>query len=172
MKTLAIFFLLIFVCVPRAEAVIEVGEDVPEYCWISMEEKIVCHPQFVGNVKVLIYGTGWCPECNKEIAVFAKRTGEFNDKPVTFISLSSQGDLQGIAPTPDFLRSWKERHQIPFLVLASPKDSGRYFFAPPLFIPNVVVIGRDNRLAFKAISPSVDEVFAEIKKALGEAETR
>lgn len=137
-----------------------------------MEQKVVCHPQFVGNVRVLIYGAGWCPDCNKEMSVLAKRSAEFLDKPVTFISLSSQGDLQGQPPTPEFLRSWKERHQIPFLVLASPKDSGRYFFAPPLFIPNVVVIGRDNRLAYKAIGASVDELFAEIKKALGEAEAR
>ena len=151
-----------------AHAVIEVGEDVPEYCWTDVSEKKVCHPAFVGNVRVLIYSTGWCPDCNKEMAILAVRSNEFEDKPVTFISLSAQGDIQGAPPTTAFLKTWKERHKIPFLVAASPRDAGKNFFAPPIYIPNVVIIGRDNRLAYKAIGPTVDEVFAEIKKAIGE----
>lgn len=153
----------------NASAVIEVGDDVPEYCWTDVSQKKICHPAFVGNVRVLIYSTGWCPDCNKEMAVLAVRSQEFADKPVTFISLSAQGDVQGAPPTIDFLKGWRERHKIPFLVAASPRDAGKNFFAPPIYIPNVVVIGRDNRLAYKSIGPTVDELFAEIKKALGDS---
>ncbi len=165
----AIFLFLALLFSPLANAVIEVGDDVPEFCWLTMTEKLVCHPMFVGNVRVLVFGTGWCPDCNKEMGELARRVSEFDDKPVTFFSLSAQGDMQGVPPSAEFLKSWKERHKIPFLVAASPKDAGRYFFAPPLFIPNVVIIGRDNRLAFKAIGASVDIIFAEVRKAIGDA---
>ena len=93
---------------------------------------------------------------------------EIKDKAVTFISLSAQGDLPGAPPTKEFLKSWKERHGIPFLVVASPRDVGKNFFAPPIYIPNAVIIGRDNRLVFKGVSPTIDQLFAEIRKALGD----
>ena len=148
--------------------VIEVGDNVPEFCWTDVHDMKLCHPTFVNTVRVLIYGTGWCPDCNKEMAAIVARVNTYKDKAVTFISLSAQGDLAGAPPTLEFLKTWKERHQIPFYVAASPRDAGKNFFAPPIYIPNVVIIGRDNRLVYKAVSPSVDEIFAEIKKALGE----
>ncbi len=154
--------------IPAYGAVIEVGDNVPEFCWTDLNDAKVCSAMFVNNVRVLIYGTGWCPDCNKEMQEIVQRFNQIKDKAVTFISLSAQGDLQGAPPTSEFLKSWKERHAIPFLVAASPRDAGRHFFAPPIYIPNVVIIGRDNRLVFKAVSPKVEQIFAEVNKALGE----
>jgi len=148
--------------------VIEVGDNVPEFCWSGIDDNKVCLPNYANTVRVLIYGTGWCPDCNREMQELVPRVGEFHAKPVTFISLSSQGDVQGAPPTKEFLVAWRDRHKIPFIVAASPRDAGKNFFAPPIYIPNVVVIGRDNRLAYKAIEPKIEDLLAEIRKTLGE----
>jgi len=96
----------------------------------------------------------------------AARAKEFDGEPVTFLSLSAQGDAHGSLPTTEFLKSWRDRHRIPFLVAASPKDAGKQFFAPPIYIPNLAVVGKDGKLTYKAVAPEVDTLFAEIKKAL------
>lgn len=167
----ALWSLSLFAGVPAepgvgARPVIEVGQDVPDMCWSGIGEQRICLSGFADTVRVLVYSTGWCPACNQEMSELAPRAKEFEGQPVTFVSLSAQGDQHGSEPTEDFLKSWKERHNIPFLVAASPKDAGKSFFAPPLYIPNVAIVGKDGKLAYKAVGPEVDAVFAEIKKAL------
>ena len=162
----AIFLAAVALGGVQGREVIEVGQPVPNMCWTDANAKQVCLDSFPSTVRVLIYSAGWCPACNAEIDEISARVKEFNGQPVTFISLSSQGDEHGQDPTVDFLKSWKERHNIPFVVAAAPKDAGKHFFTPPLYIPNVALVGKDGKLAYKAVAPDVDTLFEEVRKAL------
>lgn len=152
-------------------AVIEKGQVVSNRCWKTVEEKQVCLEDFKGSVKVLIHNAGWCGPCNMEMDELAKRVVEFDGKPVTFLSLSAYGWTSGSLPTTQFLTEWRDRHHIPFTVAASPKDAGKDFFAPPLYIPNVVIVDRKGNLFYKEFAPEVDELFAQVNAALSQSET-
>ena len=167
MKTLLALFLLLPV---QAYALIEIGDAVPEMCWTDLAEKQVCLSQHTEKVRVLVYNTGWCPDCQREFTQLAPRAKEFSEDAVVFISLSSQGWTRGAPADTKFLNEWQARYNIPFPVAASPADAGRKFFNAPYFIPRAVVIDKEQKLAFKQTeeleSLTVDELFAEVRKAL------
>ncbi|MBI3294703.1 MAG: redoxin domain-containing protein [Deltaproteobacteria bacterium] len=148
-------------------AVYQVGDSVAEMCWqTEMAEKAVCLGEPKDSVKVLIYNSGWCPGCNRELHDLALRVSEFSGQPVAFYSLSAEGWTRGVPADAKFLNEWRAKHHIPFPVAISPRDVGKKFFEPPIYIPNIAVIDRQGRLAFKAIEPSIDELFVEIRKLL------
>jgi len=166
MKSRLLLYVLALAVSSKLFGVIELGQTVPNLCWTDVNETTLCLDDKLQTVRVLIYGTGWCPGCNSEMAELAPRAKEFKDKPVVFISLSSEGYSKQSPPDTNFLKQWKAQHRIPFDVAASPKDAGKLFFAPPNYIPNVVVIDKANKLAYKAVMPSIDTLFAEIRKQL------
>ena len=151
-----------------AFAVYEVGDAVENLCWKDAEEKTLCleDEALKPTVKVLLYNAGWCPPCNDELSEIAPRVTEFAGKPVTFLSLSASGWQHGSEPTMQFLKEWAAKHKITFPVLASPKDAGKKFIAPPIYIPNVAIVGKDGKLTYKAINPGVDVILDEVRSAL------
>lgn len=150
----------------RAFAAVEVGEPSPKLCYMDIDDNKVCVDQMKGAVVVLIYSTGWCPACNEEMKELVPRVKEFQGKPVVFISLSSQGDQKPSDPDKAFLLKWKKRYNIPFTVAASPKDAGAKYFDPPYYIPAVVILDKDAKLAAKEQGMSIDDMFAVIKAKL------
>ena len=151
--------------------VLEIGDPVPGRCWKNEVQQPICLTQSHGMVQVLIFGSGWCPDCKRETRLLMARLHELKGKAVSFFALMAEGDQKGVAATPEFLKSWRLRYNIPFPVLFSPRDVGKDFHAPPIYIPNVAVVGRDGKLAYKAFEPSIDDLFREIRKALGETES-
>ena len=121
---------------------------------------------YEGYTRVLIHNAGWCPPCNDELSALSKEVHVFNNDPVTFISLSGNGWRHGSAPDTQFLKEWKEKHNIPFVVAANPSDFGGTYLKPPLYIPNIAIIGKDGKLAYKRTSPGVSKIFEEVRKTL------
>lgn len=150
----------------RAFGVYQVGDPVPNLCWNTSGLSQVCLDYAPGVVRVLLFNAGWCGPCNEEFKEIGPKVKEFDGKPVIFVSLSSDGWTNGSKPDSTFLREWEVKHNIPFLVAASPKDAGKKFFDPPLYIPNVAIIGKDGKLAYKAVNPGVSAVFEEVRKHL------
>ncbi len=152
----------------QAFAVIEVGQPVPNQCWTTDSGSSVCLDQVPNAVHVLLFNAGWCGPCNQEFDEFSPRVGEFDGKPVVFLSLSASGWTNPSTPDATFLGAWRTKHHIPasVFVSASPKDAGKAFFTPPLYIPNVVIVDQQGNLAYKAVEPGVDEMFAQIHKLI------
>lgn len=146
-------------------AVLEIGDAVPkDMCWTDRFEQKLCLSDIHGAVVVLVYNTGWCPGCNDEMAEMSRRFSEMKGKPAVFFSLSSEGYGKGAPPDKDFLNDWQKKHSIPFMVAASPKDAGKSFFKPPYYIPSLVIIDKEGKLAFKEVEPAVTKVFEEVNR--------
>jgi peroxiredoxin len=150
----------------RAQAVFEVGQTVPDQCWKTIDDGEFCLVAAHHTVRVLLFGSGWCGACNEEFQELVPKSSEFNLKPVTFVSLSAAGWTRPAPPDQAFLKEWKDKFQIPFIVAASPKDAGTKFFEPPIYIPSVAVIDQTGKLAYKAVEPGVEPLFQEIRKLL------
>ena len=103
--------------------------------------------------------------CNGEFEELVPRVSEFDGKGVTFISLSIAGWSSGELPSTQFLKEWKTKHAIPFVVAASPKDAGKMFYTSPR-IPNTVIVDREGKLAFKGINPGADRILDEVRRLL------
>lgn len=154
----------------------EVGQKVEDKCWPAVlnesdaVERRFCLSDRPGTVRVLIFGAGWCGACNDEMKELVPRLAEIPDPNIVFISIVSAGKTRQAKPDVTFMKEWKKKFGIPFPVAASPRDSGRDFFEAPIYIPNAVVLDRRQRVAYKAIAPSISELFAEIRSAtlLGE----
>lgn len=149
-----------------AFSILQVGDPVPNLCWKDQSSANFCLDDAKNTVRVLNYGTGWCPDCNVEMAALAPKSKKYSGKPVIFLSLSAASFESGGEPTPEFLKAWKQKHSIPFPVLASPKDPGRLFFDPPFSIPNFVIVDQAGKLAFKSAEVGIDEIFKEIDQLL------
>lgn len=146
-------------------AVLEVGDTVPEMCWKDAQDQDVCLSQYPEKVRVLLYNTGWCPSCNEEMEQLIPQLDTLKDEPLIFMSLSAQGFTSAV-PDAQFLKEWKEKHSIPFPVLASPKDPGKKFFEPPYSIPAVVILGKNGAVAYKEVGPEVDAILTQVRLAL------
>ncbi len=146
-------------------AVIQVGEKVPNLCWKDDNNRKVCLNETHNTVRILLYSAGWCGPCNQEFSELVPRVGEFQGQPVVFMSLSCES-FDHSEPDAEFLKAWRERHQIPFTVAASPFDCGKKFIPPKIYIPNVAIIGKDGNLSYKAMNTSVDTIFSEVRQAL------
>ena len=168
-KTFATFAHLVLFAISlfalQAQAVIEVGDGVPDQCWKTSETTDYCLNQ-TQTIRVLLFNSGWCGSCNEEFQALIPAITEFDGKPITFISLSAAGWSRPAPPNSKFLQQWKEKHNIPFTVAASPKDLGASFFEPPHYIPNVAVIDQTGKLRYKAIEPGVEGLLKEIRKLL------
>lgn len=145
-----------------AYALINIGETLPNLSWKTVDESTVTLDEMKGSVKVLLYNGGFCGPCNTEFSQLVPRVGEFAGKPVIFISVSVAGWSQSSAPTTQFLREWKDRWDIPFIVAAAPRKEPYSFFSNPL-LPNVVIVDGDNKLVYRAINPGVSAIFSKIK---------
>ena len=147
----------------------EVGDTVGEMCWKDVTERTVCLSDAANNIRVLLYNAGYCPPCNQEFAELVPKVSQFNNQPITFISLSEAGWAGGLKPNTQFLQEWKAKHQIPFMVAASPRDGGIAFGAED--IPNVAIIDKQNKLVYKASLPGAEMILLEVRRALASTRT-
>lgn len=148
-----------------AYALMNVGDTMPNLSWKTVDETTVSLEEMKGAIKVLLYNGGFCGPCNTEFSQLVPRVGEFDGKPVVFISLSVAGWSQSSSPTTQFLREWKDRWDIPFTVAAASRKEPYSFFSNPL-LPNVVIVDGDNKLAYRAINPGVNAIFNKVKALL------
>lgn len=168
-KTFLLFALV--VCGVVNAAVYEVGDTVENLCWKDVDENNFCLDSAKDEVRVLLYNTGWCPPCNSEFQELSPQVREFKNKPVKFISLSAAGWSKQSLPDTKFLNEWKNKHSLDdFVVAASPKDPGKKFFEPPIYIPNVAIIGKDGKLAYKAVNPGVNAILAQVRRLMKQIE--
>jgi peroxiredoxin len=151
----------------KSFSVIEIGEMVPDRCWKALDVQEVCLSNLQDRVRVLIFSAGWCPECNQEFQRLVPRLHEIANLPVDLISLSAAGWKKTSPPDQTFLKQWKDSHQIPFAVAASPKDAGQEFFEQ-VYIPNFVVLDKKGRLAYKYAGSDIDRLFATVRKLAAE----
>lgn len=147
-------------------AILQIGDLVPNKCYANVEGTETCLRGSQGTVRVLLFNAGWCGPCNEEFDQLSTRVKEFDGKPVTFISLSASGWTQAEAPTQTFLKEWKDKHKVSFEVCASPKDAGKQFFEPPLYIPSVVILDGFGNLTYAEVNPGINAMFAEVKRLL------
>ena len=148
-------------------AALEKGDVVPNKCYTTVDAKQFCLDDAKDTVRVLIHSAGWCGPCNEEMQKLAPLVGEnYKGMPVTFVSISAYGWTSGSMPDQTFLTEWKNKYSIPFTVVGSPRDAGKAYFDPPLFIPNVAIIGKDGRLAYKEVAPEVDVLLQEVNSLL------
>ncbi len=152
---------------PSAFAVYNVGDTVENICWKDHQNKDVCLKDLKG-VKVLLYNAGWCGPCNQEFQELSPQVKKYDGKAVNFISLSCSGWSHGSSPTQDFLKEWKQEHNLSFTVAASPRDCGKLFIPPTIYIPNVAIIDADGKLALAEIDPGVSGVFSKVDQLLSQ----
>jgi peroxiredoxin len=174
MKIKVFSALLVLFAYSSAFAVYEVGDSVKNFCWKTHDDNTLCleDAAIKNHVRVLLYNAGWCGPCNQEfrqlsplVSQAQKSGGDLFNKPASFISLSYQGWSRGDEPNKTFLESWKKTHKISFYVAGSPKDGGGSFF-DDVYFPNVVIIGKNGKVAYKAINPGAQKIMQEVKKHL------
>ena len=146
-------------------ALINVGDSVPNLSWRTVDDTVVNLDEVKASVKVLLYNGGFCGPCNSEFQELVPKVKQFDGQSVEFISLSVAGWSSSSNPTVQFLKEWKAKHNIPFLVAAAPRNEGSQFFSK-VYLPNVVIVDGSGKLAYKAINPGVSKLFAEVRKAL------
>lgn len=174
MKNLMLF---LFLALPLSSfaAVYEVGDRPADMCWeeVQIKRKICLkHISKVNDATVLIYNAGWCGPCNTEFRSLVPLSDEFvkRGEKVQYVSLSAEGWKHGSAPDDKFLGEWGAKHgmfasKAWWFVAASPRDSGRQFFASPS-IPNVVILNKDGEITYKGIAPAPRTVLAKVREAL------
>lgn len=151
-------------------ALYRVGDTVSNRCWQNEQGQTVCLGDFSDHVRVLLYNAGWCGPCNHEFQELVPRVAAYKDKPVAFLSLSSSGWNYTAPADATFLKSWQQKFQIPFPVLASPQDPGRDFFSAPYYIPSVAILSLTGKLRFAKVNPGVDSILQEVDNALTASE--
>lgn len=149
-----------------ALAALEKGDVVPNKCYTTVDAKQFCLDDAKDTVRVLIHNAGWCGPCNEEMQHLVPEMTQYKGMPVTFVSVSAYGWTSGSMPDQKFLTEWKNKFSIPFTVVGSPRDAGKTFFDPPHFIPNVAIIGKDGRLAYKEVAPEVNVLLQEVNSLL------
>ncbi|MBY0371480.1 peroxiredoxin family protein, partial [bacterium] len=114
--------------VESASALFGVGNKPTNYCWTDYQGQKVCleDPAIQHRVRVLLYNAGWCGPCNDEFGELKDATDEYQGKPVTFISLSSEGWNYGSRADASFLSNWRTTHKLDqamadFIVASSPR---------------------------------------------------
>jgi len=145
---------------------IELGQSVPNLCWHNAEDRAFCIDDYKTKVRVLLYSTGWCPNCNEEMEKLVPMVAQFKEKDVVFLSLSAEGWKVGALPSQSFLKEWRQKFRIPFPVLASPRDPGRNFFEPPITIPNFAIVNKRGKLAAKEAEFDLGLLLREVTNAL------
>lgn len=145
----------------------QMGETLPNLCWQNVDQQTVCLDDFKDTVRVIDFNAGWCPPCNEGMKELSSQSSQFKGKPVTFISLSFNGWTHGSEATPQFLREWKQRHNIPFVVAATKGTQLKDFFPPPNYIPAIAIVDRAGKLAYREVNPSIDQLFAEVRRLMG-----
>lgn len=163
---LVCFFISSICC---AASIYKVGDKPKNLCWESLKGK-VCIDDGVkaGNVQVLLYSAMWCGPCHAEFKELVPKLERFAAKKVTFISLTAGGVDSSVDPTEDTLRKWETKFAIDkakasWVVALSPRDPGRYFFDQVL-IPSVVILDQNGKVAFKAVTPGVTKIIAEVER--------
>ena len=160
---IALFLVAITMSLP-AFALYNVGDSVSNLCWKNHEDKTVCLDDNKGEVHVLLYNAGWCGPCNDEFNDLVPKVGEFDKKAVKFISVSAEGWSRSSKPDVTFLKSWKKKHAIPFQVTGSYRDFGKNFFAPPQYIPAVVILDAKGKVHSAEVNPGADAIIREVRK--------
>lgn len=164
MRALLLAYLLVAIC-PKALALYNVGDPVPNMCWVDARDWMVCTGHHMERVRVLLYSTGWCSYCKEELRELVPKLDEFKDQAVSFFSLSASGWNSVAAPDATFLKEWEDTFKIPFPVAASPRDAGLSFFSNP-GVPNVAIIDRDGKLAFKKVGADVPGILNKVRELL------
>jgi len=123
-----------------------------------------------GFASVLLFNAGWCGPCNAEFKELVPAMEKFAGKHVVFISLSSDGYGSGSGADEKFLKSWDAKFgmgkaKASWVVAASPHNAGQDYFKSPS-IPNVVILGADGKVFWKAISPGVRAISAKVESVL------
>lgn len=164
-----LFAAAVLLLATRGFAAYEIGESIPNLCWQNVDEQTVCLDDFKDTVRVLDFNAGWCPPCNTGMKELAAKASEFAGQPVTFLSLSINGWTHGSQPNTQFLKEWKQKHNIPFQVVGTKGQQLKDFFPAPNYIPSIAVIDRAGKLAYREVNPSVDALFAEVRRLVGVA---
>ena len=140
---------------------------VPNLCYDTVDGTQFCTLDKLGNVQVFIYNAGWCPPCNEEMHALAPAYSEFANSPVTFASLSGEGYAHGSKPDQTFLKSWKQKHNIPFVVAGKYKDFGQSMGASGTIPFAVIVNQKGESVAHGNLSPST--ITSTVRKLLKDA---
>jgi thiol-disulfide isomerase/thioredoxin len=128
--------------------------DIPKACYDTVDGGQFCTTDKEGDVKVFVFNAGWCGPCNQEMAALSRMAPQYEGKPVTFASLSGEGWRRGAKPDQKFLKEWKARHKIPFVVAGKFRDFGKQFGAEG-GIPFAVIIDQKGDIAEKGyLEPS------------------
>ena len=159
-----LFFIIITAFNLNSFGVIEVGDLVPNLCYKNQHEQTLCLKDTEGQIRVLVHGSGWCPDCQREIVKLVERFREFDGKGVVFYNLLAEGFKHKDPPDSAFLKAWTDKYKIPFPVASTPKNPGKQFFEPPSYIPNYVVVGRDGRLIFKSNESEFEDFWVKLKQ--------
>jgi len=153
-----------------AQAVYQVGDVVSDQCYRDVKQISVCLEDHTNEVRVLLYNAGWCGPCNQEFQELRNEVTAFSREPVKFISLSAQGWERKAPADQKFLMEWQSRHGIAGLanviIASAPNDFGFAFFGSRPFIPNVAIIDRDGKLAYKAVNPGARAIISQIQTLL------
>jgi len=164
MKNKFLTLALCFLSLP-AFALYQIGDKVSDISWTDVNNDTIHLSDHGNQIRVLLFNAGWCGPCNSEMDELVPQVSEFNQKQVTFISLSAEGWERGDSPDQTFLRSWKKKHHIPFFVAASPDDFGSDF-SDQSYIPLVAIIDSHGKLAYSAVSPGADAIVQEVRSLL------
>lgn len=161
MKTFTISFL--FLCIALTVS----AATIPNECYTTVDNGQFCTHDNLGKIQVLVFNAGWCPPCNQEMGELSEAYPEFANSPVVFASLSGEGWNRGAKPDQQFLKEWKEKHGIPFVVAGKYKDFGKNFGATGS-IPFAVIVDAQGNTVKKGYieAPSVVEKVRELLREL------
>lgn len=162
MKPIAFAVLALLVQVSPVSAS-EINE-IPKVCYDTVDAQQFCTTDNLGKVQVFVYNAGWCPPCNAEMGDLSKMYPEFANQEVVFASLSGEGYARGSKPDQTFLKSWKAKHKIPFVVAGKYKDFGKSFSAPGS-IPFAVIVDKAGNVEQKGFV-SANQIRSIVRKLL------
>lgn len=138
--------------------------SIPNKCYTTLEGTQFCTHDNLKKIQVLVFNAGWCGPCNNEMEELAPASAEFEGKSVVFASLSGEGWSHGQKPDATFLKEWKDRHSIPFVVAGTFKDFGKDFGAQG-FIPFAAIVDGEGNVT-KSGSLSAAAITSEVRRLL------
>ncbi len=139
------------------------GETIPKICYDTVDNTQFCTTDNLGKVQVFVYNGGWCPPCNQEMSELPAVYQQFVGKDVVFASLSGEGYQRYTKPDQTFLKSWKAKHKIPFVVAGKYKDFGQSFQSPGT-IPFSVIVDKKGNVAARGLDAS--QIAAKVNQLL------
>ena len=165
MKQIMMLSLLVFVlCCFGCQKEVGAGAAAPEFILPDLSGNEVSLRQLRGRVVLVDFWATWCGPCLISIPELISLQEKYRPKGLIILGISLDDKSQA---SDEYLRSFKERHNINYSVLrADHKTVRSYFRSGQVAIPTAFVIDRQGNVRDKIVGVMPDALEKSVERVI------